>query len=142
MMFTWGMTEILDLKVFKSTVDISTPSMSIFPPAASTIRNKLNVSEDLPAPVRPTIPTYTKQFHVPYFTINFYLEPTFWESCLLFLHFLFLETALVKLNPVLLCIELWNRRKQSHLFEAKMKKFSRALQNPSFPINDMIKFCY
>lgn len=51
------MIEILDLNVFKSTVDISTPSISILPPAASTRRNKLNVNEDFPAPVLPTIPT-------------------------------------------------------------------------------------
>lgn len=39
-------------------LDISTPSTKIDPSAASTIRNKLRVKEDFPAPVRPTIPTY------------------------------------------------------------------------------------
>jgi len=40
-------------------LDMSTPSTRIDPSAASTIRNKLRVKEDFPAPVRPTIPTYS-----------------------------------------------------------------------------------
>ena len=35
---------------------ISTPSMRIRPPALSRIRNKAKANEDLPAPVRPTMP--------------------------------------------------------------------------------------
>ena len=35
---------------------ISTPSITIFPPALSRIRNKAKAKEDLPAPVRPTMP--------------------------------------------------------------------------------------
>ena len=36
------------------------PSMVMEPSAASIMRNKPSVSDDLPAPVRPTIPTYTR----------------------------------------------------------------------------------
>ena len=36
---------------------ISTPSIRIRPPALSRIRNKAKAKEDLPAPVRPTMPT-------------------------------------------------------------------------------------
>ena len=35
-----------------------TPSMMIAPSIASMIRNKESDSEDFPAPVRPTMPTY------------------------------------------------------------------------------------
>ena len=35
---------------------ISTPSMRIRPPALSRIRNKAKANDDLPAPVRPTMP--------------------------------------------------------------------------------------
>ena len=35
---------------------ISTPSMTIRPPALSRIRNKAKAKDDLPAPVRPTMP--------------------------------------------------------------------------------------
>ena len=38
-------------------VAISTPSIRIRPPAPSRIRNKAKAREDLPAPVRPTMPT-------------------------------------------------------------------------------------
>lgn len=47
-------------KVCSPILDISTPSTKIDPSAASTIRNKLRVREDFPAPVRPTIPTYNR----------------------------------------------------------------------------------
>jgi hypothetical protein len=40
---------------------MSTPSIDMLPLAASIILNKLNVRDDFPAPVRPTIPTYTKK---------------------------------------------------------------------------------
>ncbi|TNN31208.1 hypothetical protein EYF80_058640 [Liparis tanakae] len=36
---------------------MSTPSMKIWPSDASMMRNSASVREDLPAPVRPTIPT-------------------------------------------------------------------------------------
>ena len=36
---------------------MSTPSMTIFPADGSMIRNKPRVRDDLPAPVRPTMPT-------------------------------------------------------------------------------------
>jgi len=35
-----------------------TPSIVILPSAASIILNKARVRDDLPAPVRPTMPTY------------------------------------------------------------------------------------
>jgi len=35
-----------------------TPSIIILPSAASIILNKARVRDDLPAPVRPTMPTY------------------------------------------------------------------------------------
>lgn len=39
--------------------EVSTPSMLMLPPAASIMRNKLNVRELFPAPVRPTMPTFS-----------------------------------------------------------------------------------
>jgi len=39
---------------------ISVPSTIIDPDAASIIRNNANVNDDLPAPVLPTIPTYSQ----------------------------------------------------------------------------------
>ena len=39
-------------------LEISTPSMTIFPPADSRIRNRATVRLDLPAPVRPKIPIW------------------------------------------------------------------------------------
>lgn len=47
-------------KVCNPIFDMSTPSIKMVPSAASTIRNKLRVNEDFPAPVRPTMPTYYK----------------------------------------------------------------------------------
>lgn len=45
-------------KVCNPILDMSTPSIKIDPSAASTMRNRLRVNEDFPAPVRPTIPTF------------------------------------------------------------------------------------
>ena len=44
-------------------VAISTPSITILPPALSRIRNNAKAREDLPAPVRPTMPIYEIQGH-------------------------------------------------------------------------------
>lgn len=41
-----------------STVDMSTPSNEMRPLASSAMRNSASVKLDLPAPVRPTTPTY------------------------------------------------------------------------------------
>ena len=51
---------IFDLKSCRPKEAMSTPSMKMAPPAASMIRNRPTVSEDLPAPVRPTIPTWAE----------------------------------------------------------------------------------
>ena len=48
----------LDLTSCKPYFDMSWPSMRMEPSAASMIRNRAKVREDLPAPVRPTIPTW------------------------------------------------------------------------------------
>ena len=39
--------------------EMSTPSMQTRPSAASIIRNKANVTDDFPAPVLPTMPTFS-----------------------------------------------------------------------------------
>ena len=49
---------IRDLKSLSPIVAMSIPSIRIAPRTDSMIRNSANVSEDLPAPVLPTIPTY------------------------------------------------------------------------------------
>lgn len=55
---TWGMMVSLDLVSCKPTEAMSRLSMWILPPAASMMRNKARVMDDLPAPVRPTTPTW------------------------------------------------------------------------------------
>ncbi len=54
---TCGMMVSFDLRSWRPRVDMLTPSMVMDPPAASKILNRDKVIEDLPAPVRPTIPT-------------------------------------------------------------------------------------
>lgn len=49
---------IRDRNVCSPKVEISIPSIEILPPADSMILNKLNVRDDFPAPVRPTMPTW------------------------------------------------------------------------------------
>ena len=51
----------LDLRSCSPIVSIFIPSMLISPPAASMMRNKDNVMEDLPAPVLPTIPIWKQK---------------------------------------------------------------------------------
>ena len=50
------------------------PSITILPPALSRIRNKAKVRDDLPAPVRPTMPIcqiqYTVSVHKLHLTSN------------------------------------------------------------------------
>ena len=53
---TCGMMVSRERKSCSPRVAMSTPSMVIFPPAPSRIRNKANVNDDFPAPVRPTMP--------------------------------------------------------------------------------------
>ena len=38
------------------------PSMEMYPPAASMMRNKARARDDLPAPVLPTIPIFSPGF--------------------------------------------------------------------------------
>ena len=47
----------LDLRSYNPNLVISSPSIVIVPDAGSRRRNIDSVREDLPAPVRPTIPT-------------------------------------------------------------------------------------
>lgn len=53
---TCGMIVRRDRRSWSPIVAISTPSITIRPPALSRMRNNAEVSVDLPAPVRPTIP--------------------------------------------------------------------------------------
>ena len=50
------MTASFDRKSRSPTLLISKPSINILPFAASTMRNNASISDDFPAPVRPTIP--------------------------------------------------------------------------------------
>ena len=54
---TCGMMVSCDRRSCSPIAAISKPSIRIRPPALSRIRNKAKVRVDLPAPVRPTIPT-------------------------------------------------------------------------------------
>ena len=51
----------LDLSVPRPIFETSMPSIKIDPSADSRIRNNANVSEDFPAPVRPTIPIFSPE---------------------------------------------------------------------------------
>ena len=53
-----GMMVIRDRRSCNPNEAMLWSSIMMEPPAASTIRNSPNVSEDLPAPVLPTMPTY------------------------------------------------------------------------------------
>ena len=55
---TWGMMVSLDRSSCRPSVATSTPSIMILPSTDSMIRNNDKAREDLPAPVRPTTPTY------------------------------------------------------------------------------------
>ncbi len=52
-----GMMVMALLRAPSPMREMSTPSTEMDPEAASTMRNRDRVSEDLPAPVRPTMPT-------------------------------------------------------------------------------------
>eukprot|EP00958_Prasinococcus_capsulatus_P002939 scaffold260_cov328-Prasinococcus_capsulatus_cf.AAC.16 len=47
-----------DRSLRRPSVLMSTPSTSMFPPANSTMRKRHTKIDDLPLPVRPTMPTY------------------------------------------------------------------------------------
>ena len=48
----------LDLRSSSPIEEMLIPSIRMFPPAGSMMRNIAKASDDLPAPVRPTTPTY------------------------------------------------------------------------------------
>ena len=52
---------IYNLKSCRPMEAMSTPSMKMAPPTTSMIRNRPTISEDLPAPVQPTIPTWAEE---------------------------------------------------------------------------------
>ena len=49
---------ILDLRSCRPILEMSIPSITMDPLAASIIRNSARVRDVFPAPVRPTIPTW------------------------------------------------------------------------------------
>jgi hypothetical protein len=53
------MIAIFDLRSYSPSLDISILSIKIFPLESSTILNKACMMDDLPAPVRPTIPIFS-----------------------------------------------------------------------------------
>lgn len=60
------MIVILDRRRWSPILEILTPFIVILPSTASIIRKSANVREDLPAPVRPTIPIYDKKIAMIY----------------------------------------------------------------------------
>ena len=52
----------LDLRSCSPKSEILMPSMAMYPPAASIMRNNARAKEDLPAPVLPTIPIFSPGF--------------------------------------------------------------------------------
>ena len=56
---TWGIIDKHFLRSCRPMVEMSTPSIRIFPPAASINLNRPRVNDDFPAPVLPTIPICT-----------------------------------------------------------------------------------
>ena len=54
---SWGMMEILDRRSCNPMLLVSIPSIKIFP-SGSLNRKRAEISDDLPAPVRPTIPIF------------------------------------------------------------------------------------
>lgn len=51
-----GTSAMRDRSTFSGSVDMSTISIFIRPELSGAIRNNAAISEDFPAPVRPTIP--------------------------------------------------------------------------------------
>ena len=56
---TCGIIVSRERRACRPITAISTPSITILPADGSMIRNRPRVRDDLPAPVRPTIPTCT-----------------------------------------------------------------------------------
>lgn len=79
--YTWGMIVMRDLRSWSPMSAILTPSMKIFPLAASKILKIPRASEDFPAPVLPTIPTW-KSFYFDLFFHFFFLYNSFNSHCI------------------------------------------------------------
>ena len=58
----WGMIVIADLSLESPRCAMLTPSILMQPPEPSMIRNKDKVIDDFPAPVLPTMPTFSDGF--------------------------------------------------------------------------------
>jgi hypothetical protein len=56
---SWGITATADLNLRKPMVEASTPSIITLPPSSSTSLRIAVTRDDLPAPVRPTMPTFS-----------------------------------------------------------------------------------
>jgi len=56
---SWGIMPKRDLRSWRPSVQMSIPSMIIFPRYGSTIRNKAWINVDLPLPVLPTTPIFS-----------------------------------------------------------------------------------
>ena len=56
---SWGMMPNRDLRSWSPKVQMSTPSIIIFPSEGSTILNNAWISVDFPLPVRPTTPIFS-----------------------------------------------------------------------------------
>ena len=56
---SWGITVMLARRSFRSSLLMSSPSITMEPPTISTIRLRLRQMVDLPAPVLPTTPTFS-----------------------------------------------------------------------------------
>lgn len=54
---SWGMMEIFERQCWRLTIALARPSMTMAP-SSSQSRNSAWIRDDLPAPVRPTIPIY------------------------------------------------------------------------------------
>ena len=61
MFITCGMMVSRDLRSISPIWLMSIPSISIAPVVGSMMRNSARVSDDLPAPVRPTTPIYEEE---------------------------------------------------------------------------------
>ena len=67
---TWGIIVILDLNVCNPRVEMSIPSMTIFPSVASIILNNARDKLLFPAPVLPQIPNFSSQLISKSITVN------------------------------------------------------------------------
>lgn len=56
---SWGIIPKRDLRSWRPNLQMSTPSMIIFPPEGSTTLKKAWINVDLPLPVRPTTPIFS-----------------------------------------------------------------------------------